>query len=202
MLTDALPAAALAVSPQTNTTVADRDESAMWRAIGIRGAATTAGATMAWLLAYTTPGTPRRASTVALIGLVCTQMLQTLTDSHGRLVVATTLGSFGAMVGVISTPGLSQAFGCTPVDPLGWGQGFLAAVVASALSALAPSLLTRVTGAVGPSADARRRDDDEDSLVDDDDDSGADKNGVELAKRRGQYPNRATEQRVLSDTVK
>ena len=34
MLTDALPAAALAVSPQTGTAEVDRDEAAMWRAIG------------------------------------------------------------------------------------------------------------------------------------------------------------------------
>ena len=34
----------------------------------IRGAATTTGASMAWLLALTTPGTPRCTSTVALIG--------------------------------------------------------------------------------------------------------------------------------------
>ncbi len=84
MLTDALPAAALAVSPQTETGEADRDEAAMWRAIAIRGAATTAGATMAWLPARAT-GTRRRASTVALIGLVSTQMLQTL----GRLARST-----------------------------------------------------------------------------------------------------------------
>ena len=47
MLTDALPAAALAVSPQTGTADVDRDEAAMWRAIGIRGAATTIGAARA-----------------------------------------------------------------------------------------------------------------------------------------------------------
>ena len=121
MLTDALPAAALAVSPQTDTGEADRDEAAMWRAIAIRGAATTAGATMAWLPARAT-GTRRRASTVALIGLVSTQMLQTLADSHGPLVVATTSAHSRRWRAVISTPGLSQLFGCTPVGPVGWGQ--------------------------------------------------------------------------------
>ena len=49
MLTDALPAAALAVSNQDGTEALDRDESAMWRAIAIRGTATTTGATLAWL---------------------------------------------------------------------------------------------------------------------------------------------------------
>ncbi|HWS92598.1 MAG TPA: HAD-IC family P-type ATPase, partial [Mycobacterium sp.] len=63
MLTDALPAAALAVSPQKGTAEVDRDEAAMWRAIGIRGASTTIGATLGWAMASVT-GTPRRAGTV------------------------------------------------------------------------------------------------------------------------------------------
>ena len=187
MLTDALPAAALAVSPQTETGEADRNEAAMWRAIAIRGAATTAGATMAWLPARAT-GTRRRASTVALIGLVSTQMLQTLADSHGPLVVTTTLGTFAAMAAVISTPGLSQLFGCTPVGPVGWGQACLAAGAASAVSALAPRLLAGVLPTTG-------------SVVDDDDNPGADQDRVEVAQRRGQHPDGAAEQRVLSETA-
>lgn len=147
MLTDALPAAALAVSPQTSTDEVDRDEAAMWRAIGIRGASTTVGATLAWLMASVT-GTQRRAATVALIGLVCTQLAQTLADSHGRLVVVTTVGSLAVLVGVVSTPGVSHVFGCTPVDPLGWGQAFLATAVAGALSAVAPEVLYRATEAI------------------------------------------------------
>ena len=154
MLTDALPAAALAVSTQTSTAEVDRDEAAMWRAIGIRGASTTVGATLAWLMASAT-GTRRRAATVALIGLVGTQLAQTLADSHGRLVVLTTVGSFAVLVGVVSTPGVSQVFGCTPVDPLGWGQAFLATAVASALSALAPELLYRASEALRQRIESR-----------------------------------------------
>jgi len=186
MLTDALPAAALAVSPQVGNGQADRDEAAMWRAIGIRGAATTGGATLSWLLARTVPGTPRRAATVALIGLVCTQMLQTLADSHGPLVLATTAGSFAAMVGIVSTPGVSQLFGCTPVDPFGWGQAFFAAAAATAVSAIAPDLLARLSDR---------------SFVVDDDEAGADEDGVEVAERRGQDADRAAEERVLSETT-
>jgi cation-transporting P-type ATPase I len=189
MLTDALPAAALAVSPQVSTDVADRDESAMWRVIGARAATTTAGATLAWLLASTVPGTARRTATVSLIGLVCTQMMQTLTDSHGPLVVATTAGSFAAMVGVVSTPGLSQLFGCMPVGPFGWGQAFFAAGAASALAAAAPGVLDRVVEAVR-------------SVVVDDDDAGADQQRIEVAERRGQHPDGAAEQRILSETAK
>ena len=86
-------------------------------------------------------GPPRRAATIALIGLVSTQLAQTLADSHGPLVVLTSAGSFLVLAAVISTPGVSQIFGCTPVDPLGWGQALLAATAASSLSALAPDLL-------------------------------------------------------------
>ncbi len=144
MLTDALPAAALAVSPQAGDTDVDRGEEAMWRAIGIRGVSTTAGAMLAWSMASAT-GTPRRAATVGLIGLVGTQLAQTLVDSHGPLVVLTTAGSLAALAVVVSTPGLSQVFGCTPVDPIAWGQALLAAAVACGLSAVAPELLFRVS---------------------------------------------------------
>jgi cation-transporting P-type ATPase I len=74
--------------------------------------------------------------------------MQTLVDSNSRAVVVTTLGSFAVMVGVISTPGVSQLFGCTPVSPLGWGQGFFAATLATGLSAFAPGLLERVVDVV------------------------------------------------------
>lgn len=186
MLTDALPAAALAVSPQAEQGLADRDEAAMWRAIGIRGAATTAGATAAWLMASAT-GTRRRAATAALIGLVSTQMLQTLIDSHGPLVVATNIGTFATMIGIISTPGVSQLFGCTPVGPVAWGQAFTAAAVATGLSALAPDLLDRILP--GP------------SILDDHDDAGTDEEGVDVAQRRGEDPDRAAEHRVLAEST-
>ena len=147
MLTDALPAAALAVSPQTGTAEVERDEAAMWRAIGIRGASTTFGATLGWSMASVT-GTRRRAATVALIALVSTQLAQTLVDSRAPLVVLTSAGSLGALMVVVSIPGLSHVFGCTPVDPFAWGQALLAAAVASSLSAVAPDLLLRASQTV------------------------------------------------------
>ena len=90
-------------------------------------------------------GTPRRAATVALIALVSTQLGQTLVDSHGPLVVTTTVGSLGALAVVVTTPGLSHVFGCTPVGPLAWGQALLAAAVASSASAVAPDLLVHAS---------------------------------------------------------
>ncbi|MFZ0832148.1 MAG: cation-translocating P-type ATPase, partial [Mycobacterium sp.] len=181
MLTDALPAAALAVSPQTSTAEVDRDEAALWRAIAIRGASTTVGASLAWLMASVT-GTHRRAATVALIGLVSTQLAQTLVDSHGKLVVLTTVGSYAVLVGVVSTPGLSQFFGCTPVGPLGWGQAILATSAAGVISAIAPEMLLRLSelarrGALAATFGG------EESVVDDDDPS-LNENGVDLTDGR------------------
>lgn len=173
MLTDALPAAALAVSRQDGDNRLDRDEAAMWRAIAIRGAATTTGAGLAWLMGRMT-GPQRRAATIALIGLVTTQLAQTLIESHSPLVVSTTAGSFAVLAAVISTPGLSQLFGCTPVDPLGWGQAFLATAAAAGLSATAPSVLEWLA--------ARWT-----SVLDDDDADGM-QDGVDLADRRGEQP--------------
>jgi Ca2+-transporting ATPase len=184
MLTDALPAAALAVSPQSAPGRADRDEAAMWRAIAIRGAATTGGATAAWMMARVT-GRPQRAATAAMIGLVSTQILQTLIDSHGPLVVATNVATFAAMSAIISTPAVSQLFGCTPVGPVAWGQAVSAAVGATLLAALAPDLLSRWFT--------------ERSVVLDDDDAGADQQRVEIAEGRGQHPDGTAEQGVLPE---
>jgi hypothetical protein len=55
--------------------------------------------------------------------LVGTQLAQTLVDSHGRLVVLTTVGSVALLAVVVTTPGLSHVFGCTPRGPLRLGSG-------------------------------------------------------------------------------
>jgi cation-transporting ATPase I len=193
MLTDALPAAALAVSPQIGTAQVDFDEAAMWRAIGIRGASTTMGATLAWLMASVT-GTPRRAATVALIGLVGAQLAQTLADSHGRLVVLTAGGSFVVLAVVVNTPGLSQVFGCTPVGPLGWGQAFLATGVAAAVSAVAPGLLTRASAVAREIVSGTAVDDDVSLL--DDEDAGPGQERVDLPQRRSEQVHTGHDQRV------
>ena len=122
MLTDALPAAALAVSePNGDNRPAGRgpDQAAMWRTVAVRGATTAAGATLAWTLASLT-GRQRRASTVALVALVATQLGQTMLDSRSRLVVVTALGSLAAMAALLSIPGVSQLLGSTPLGPVGW----------------------------------------------------------------------------------
>lgn len=217
MLTDALPAAALAVSTQQGSAALDRDDAAMWRAIAIRGAATTTGATLAWLMGRMT-GTQRRAATIALIGLVSTQLAQTLVDSHGPLVVATAGGSFLTLAAIISTPGVSQVFGCTPVDPLGWGQAFLATGVATTLSVMAPALLERLSSAVyglsgltdqvepvGSHDSADHADstdgvveDSTDGVVDDDEHADSYQNGVDFPDRRRQESNSSSDEGLRS----
>jgi magnesium-transporting ATPase (P-type) len=105
MLTDALPAAALAVSPPSNGETPNArapDDAVLWRTVAVRGVATAGAATGAWTLARFT-GRQRRAATVALIALVAAQLGQTLLESHSRLVVFTALGSLAAM-GVVLRP--------------------------------------------------------------------------------------------------
>ena len=187
MLTDALPAAALAVSSQDGNGAADRDEAALWRAVAVRGAATTAGATLAWAMGRMT-GTQRRAATVALVGLVCTQLTQTVADSQAPLVVATAAGSLLTLAAVINTPGLSQLFGCTPLDPLGWGQAFLATGVASVLGMYAPAVLDRLTPLLG----------DPDESVLDDENSGVHQEGVDFPDSGRQQPRARVEEDVRS----
>ncbi|CAN3131580.1 Metal cation transporter P-type ATPase [Mycobacterium sp. smrl_JER01] len=145
MMTDALPAAALAVSPTTghvDGTGRGPDQAALWRTVAIRGTTTAAAATSAWMMAGFTLR-PRRASTVALVALVSTQLGQTLIDSHSPLVVATAAGSLLTMGALISTPGVSQLLGCTPLGPVGWTQALGTAGAATATAVIAPRLVSR-----------------------------------------------------------
>ena len=138
MMTDALPAAALAVSEPrgpVDPCLRGPDQPALWRAVAIRGVTTAAAATAAWMMASIT-GRPQRASTVALIALVGAELGQTLLDSHAPLVVLTALGSLTALGTLISIPVVSQLLGCTPLGPLGWAQALGAAVAATIVIAV------------------------------------------------------------------
>jgi magnesium-transporting ATPase (P-type) len=144
IFTDALPAAALAVSKPSGPAQTEGrgpDERALWQAVAIRGATTAAAATAAWTMAGFT-GRPQRASTVALVALVSAQLGQTLLDSRTPLVVLTAGGSLAVMGTLISIPGVSQLLGCTPLGPLAWAQalgsaGFATGAVAVATRAFA-----------------------------------------------------------------
>ncbi|WP_156657732.1 cation-translocating P-type ATPase [Mycobacterium kyorinense] len=141
-LTDALPATALAVSTPSGPVQHVRqgiDERKLWRAVAVRGAITAAAGTAAWTMASVT-GTPQRASTVALIALVSAELGQTLVDSQAPLVLLTSAGSLAAFMLMISTPGVSQLLGCTPVGPIGWAQAMGSAAAATAALAVATRL--------------------------------------------------------------
>ena len=143
MMTDAFPAAALAVSPPSGPVQSGGrgpDQRALWRAVAIRGTTTAAAATAAWVMAGVT-GRPRRASTVALVALVSTQLAQTLLESRAPLVVLTAGGSLAVMGTLISIPGVSQLLGCTPLGPIGWAQALGSAGAATAAVAVATRVL-------------------------------------------------------------
>jgi len=152
MLTDLLPAMAIALAATPNDPAAREDlltsgapslGGPLLRDIGIRGATTAAGALLAWQIGRLT-GRGRRADTIALAALVGTQLGQTLVvGGRNPLVLATGVGSAVALFAVIQTPGVSQFFGCTPLGPVGWATATGSAAAATALSVAAPPLLRR-----------------------------------------------------------
>jgi len=149
MMTDALPAAALAVSKPSgpvDTGKRGPDQPELWRAVAIRGVTTAAAATGAWAMAGVT-GRPQRASTVALVALVGAELGQTLLDSRAPLVVLTAAGSLATMGTLISIPVVSQLLGCTPLGPLGWTQ----ALGTAAAATVAIGVLNRVAEGWGSS---------------------------------------------------
>ncbi len=143
-LTDALPATAVAVSTPAGPigdAVPGLDERKLWRAVAFRGGVTAAAGTAAWAMASAT-GLPQRAATVALISLVTTELGQTVVDSRAPMVLATAAGSFALFAAIVSTPGVSQLLGCTPVGPIGWAQGLGTAAAATAAVAVASRFST------------------------------------------------------------
>ncbi len=168
IFTDALPAAALAVSPTTgggNRDGRGPDQSALWRAVAIRGTTTAAAATAAWVMAGFT-GRPQRASTVALVSLVSAQLGQTLLDSRAPLVVLTAAGSLAVMGTLITIPGISNLLGCTPLGPLGWGQALGSATAATIAVAVATRVLAARQSAALPQATRQTSSDPDEASVD------------------------------------
>jgi cation-transporting P-type ATPase I len=153
MLTDMLPALAVALAPARpgggEDALASGPVSNLWdpefkRTLAVRGGATALGAGMAWGIGRAS-GRPRRAETMGLGALVGTQLGQTLmTARHSPLVIATAVVSAVALVAVVETPGVSQFFGCTPLGPVAWGTVLASATAATAAGLVAPRVLERV----------------------------------------------------------
>jgi cation-transporting ATPase I len=157
LLTDLGPALAIAIQPPRAVTAeqlaAEGPDTSLGRAllgqIGLRAAATAAGATGGWLGARCT-GRRARASTVALAALVGTQLGQTVAaGSHSPLVVGTALASAAALVTVVQTPGISRFFGCTPLGPVGWATAAGAAGLATSVSVALPAAARAISGLAG-----------------------------------------------------
>ncbi|MGI8312844.1 HAD-IC family P-type ATPase [Saccharopolyspora hattusasensis] len=140
LLTDVIPAMAIAVRPPPEITPEMLLEegpdaslgAALHRDIYRRGIITASAAFTAWVLGRIS-GTRRHADTVALVALVGAQLGQTLVI-RGRtpLVVAGALVSMAALAAIVQTPGLSHFFGSTPLLPHGWAIAVGCTVAASA----------------------------------------------------------------------
>ncbi|MCD0448000.1 HAD-IC family P-type ATPase [Actinocorallia sp. API 0066] len=148
MLTDLLPAIALAVRPPHRVTKADLLAEGPSRSLGaalthdicVRGVTTAASAFVAFLLGHS-GGSRLQASTTGLVALVATQLFQTIA-AGGRdpLVLASGVFSLTVLAAVVQIPGLSHFFGCRPLMPHCWFVAYASAACAAVLA----FLLTRL----------------------------------------------------------
>jgi cation-transporting ATPase I len=165
LLTDMLPAVALAARPPSGVS---REEllqegpdrslgSALTRDIAIRAGATAGAAMAAWTLGRMS-GTRQQADTVGLVALVGTQLAQTIV-AGGRdpLVLASGVASLAALGIIVQVPVLIHFFGSSPLLPHGW----LIALGCAGGFALGAVLVTRLPGgtlvAYVPGADLAAR---------------------------------------------
>jgi cation-transporting ATPase I len=150
LLTDMLPAVALAARPPSGVT---REEllqegperslgSALTRDIAVRGCATAGAAMTAWTLGRMS-GTRNQADTVGLVALVGTQLAQTIV-AGGRdpLVLVSGVASLAALGIIVQVPVLSHFFGSRPLLPHGW----VIAMGCAGAFALGAVLVTRLPG--------------------------------------------------------
>jgi cation-transporting P-type ATPase I len=128
LLTDMLPAMAVASRPPTATSPEKLLEegpeaslgASLTRDIYLRAATTASAAGAAWAIGRMT-GTRGRADTMGLVALVSTQLLQTLAlGTRDRTVVLASLLSLGVLGMTVSVPGLCHFFGCRFLGPVGW----------------------------------------------------------------------------------
>jgi cation-transporting ATPase I len=151
LLTDVLPAMAVAVRPPPDITpdqlLAEGPErslgTSLTRDIQARAAITATAAGAAWLIARPV-STLGQASTVGLVALVGAQLGQTLAV-RGRtpLVAAAVIGSLALLAIAVQVPGLSRIVGSRPLLPHQWTIALAAAAAATVAQALATRLLSR-----------------------------------------------------------
>jgi len=143
-LTDIAPSMAIALRPprigELDALLKRGPESSLGapldREIIARAITTSLGAGTAWTFGRLT-GTRARARTVGLVGLVGSQLGQTLTSGGtSRSVLWTSVGSLLALGAIVQTPGLSHVFGCTPLGPIGWGTALVSSAGATMIAPL------------------------------------------------------------------
>ncbi|HEX2299533.1 MAG TPA: cation-translocating P-type ATPase, partial [Pseudonocardiaceae bacterium] len=144
LLTDVLPAMAVAVRPPPSATaedlLAEGPEAslgtALTRDVYLRAATTAAAAGLGWMLARPV-STPGQAGTTALVALVGAQLGQTIAlPGRTPLVLAAGAGSLAALATVVQIPGISHFFGCRPLLPHQWAIGLGAAATTTAAGTL------------------------------------------------------------------
>lgn len=154
LLTDIAPAMAIALKAPSDETLRDilgeEPEAALGERldhdIAVRALATAGGGSMAFLASRWLPSGEKCASTVALLAIVGSQLGQTLaTGTHEKPTILASLGSAAVMLGIVETPGLSQAFGCRPIGPIGLSIAAGSSVVATVGAKYAPTALSQAT---------------------------------------------------------
>jgi cation-transporting ATPase I len=82
---------------------------------------------------------------MGLAALITTQLGQTAwSGRRSPLVLATAAGSLGVLFAVVQIPGMSQFFGCTPLDPLAWLTVLGWAAAGTVTAEVAPALVDRL----------------------------------------------------------
>ncbi|MEU8471989.1 cation-translocating P-type ATPase, partial [Streptomyces sp. NPDC029006] len=165
LFTDLFPSMAVAVTEKEGEADLGHVEEAagvlgepLLRQIRHRALTTCLGAVTAWLIGRFTPGTARRSSTMALCGVVGTQLVQTFLDRRdSRLVQVTSLGSALALVAVVQTPGVSRVVGCTPLGPVAWA-GVVAAIALALAGQRTLPRLEETIGRLLPTSDGSHPD--------------------------------------------
>jgi cation-transporting ATPase I len=145
LLTDTAPALAIAVRqpsrPTAEQLVREGPEASLGTLAGditMRAVLTSTGATGAWLVARAT-GTRAHARTVGMTAVVGTQLGQTiLVGGRDPVVLAAGLGSAALLAAIVQTPGVSHAFGCRPLGPIGWAVSTTASAAATVGAAVLP----------------------------------------------------------------
>jgi magnesium-transporting ATPase (P-type) len=150
LLTDVAPAMAIALRPPGARSLKNLAHegpdvslgSPLNRQIAARAGVTALGASVAWTVARLS-GTRARANTVGLVALVGTQLGQTLLSGLSRPVLITGTASAAVLALIVQTPGLSHAFGCRPLGPIGWATAVGASAAATVGAAYLPDLWAR-----------------------------------------------------------